>query len=56
MLLISQLILDEPVTLEELEDEINKLPNGKAPGHDGVFYEYNKLGQRILSAYLVPTV
>ena len=46
-------ILDEPVTLEELEDVINKLPNGKAPGHDGVFYEDIKLGQRILSVYIV---
>ena len=44
-------ILYEPVTLEELEDVINKLPNGKAPGHDGVFYKHIKLGQRIL--YLV---
>ena len=46
-------ILDEPVTLEELEDAINKLPNGKAPGHDGVFYEHVKLGQRILPVHLV---
>ena len=30
-------VLDEPVALEELEDVINKLPNGKAPGHDGGF-------------------
>ena len=46
-------ILDEPVPLEEIEDVINKFPNGKAPGHDGVFYEHIKLGQHILSVYLV---
>jgi hypothetical protein len=31
----------------------NKLPNGKAPGHHGVFYEHIKLGQHILLMYLV---
>ena len=46
-------ILDEPVTLQEIEDVINKLLNRKAPGHDGVFYEHIKLGKRILSVYLV---
>ena len=46
-------ILDEPVTLEELRLIINKLPNGKAPGHDGIFYEHIKMGQCILLDYLV---
>ena len=46
-------ILDEAVTPKELGDIISRLPNGKAPGHDGVFYEHIKLGQHILLMYLV---
>ena len=46
-------ILDKPVTTEEIQSVIRKLPAGKAPGHDGVFYEHIKLGDLILVAYLV---
>lgn len=46
-------ILDRPITSEELQSIVNELPAGKAPGHDGVFYEHVKLGQRILLLYLV---
>ena len=37
-------ILDEPVTLEELEDVINKLPHGKAPSHDWLYKLYHNIG------------
>ena len=47
-------ILNESVTLEELRLIINKkLSNGKAHGHDGIFFEHVKMGQCILLEYLV---
>lgn len=46
-------ILDKPITIEEIQSIVRKLPAGKAPGHDGVFYEHIKLGERILLLYLV---
>ena len=47
------LLNNEPVALEELKLIISKLPNGKAPGHDGIFHEHVKMGQCILLEYLV---
>ena len=46
-------ILDKLVTTDEIQSVIRKLPAGKAPGHDGVFYEHIKLGEHILVTYLV---
>lgn len=46
-------ILDDPVTVEEIRCVLTKLPSGKAPGHDGIFYEHIKLAGDIMVTYLV---
>lgn len=47
-------LLDEQVTLEELRlTIISRLPDGSAPGQDGIFQEQVNIRQCILLEYLV---
>ena len=42
-----------PITKEELLDIINKLPNNKSPGPDGIPYEVYKYHSNIFSPILL---
>jgi hypothetical protein len=42
--------------MESLDERIRKLPMGKAPGRDGIPYEYFKYGPREMRSYLLAAV
>ena len=44
---------DRPISVEELEEVVKYLPNGKAPGLDGVCYEHVKIGGSTLLSNLL---
>ena len=48
-------ILTSPITKKELIDIISKLPNNKAPGPDGISYEFYKEKQQLLLPFLLKT-
>ena len=39
-----EVYIDRPISMEELKAVVKNLPNGKAPGLDGVCYEHVKIG------------
>ena len=43
-----QNVLDSPISICELQRVIESLPNGKAPGIDGICYEHVKFGGEVL--------
>jgi hypothetical protein len=45
--------LSRPMDMESLRDRLRRLPKGKAPGRDGIPYEYFKYGPLELHGYLL---
>ena len=45
---ISGCVLNVPLAIEEIDEVIRSLPNGKAPGFDGITYEHLKNGGEII--------
>ena len=45
---ISGCVLNVPLAIEDIDEVIRSLPNGKAPGYDGITYEHLKYGGEII--------
>ena len=45
---ISGCVFNVPLAIEEINEVIRSLPNGKAPGFDGITYEHLKNGGEII--------
>jgi len=49
----TQAFLSRPMDMESLDERIRKLPTGKAPGRDGIPYEFFKYGPLEMRNYLL---
>ena len=50
---ITDCIFNVPLTIQKIHDVIGSLPNGKAPGFDGITYEHRKyVGETMVRALL----
>ena len=53
---ITGCIHNVPQAIEEIDEVMRNLPNGKAPGFDGVTYEHLKYGSEIIVCALFEIV